>query len=162
MTMPAMSNYQDSIPKEFVTVDAVLGSGGVTDGVDAFALTWIKTEKQLRRLFCFLVFRCPEVSIENREAFELEIIQNPKLSLLSFIRCVDALNSTSLSAIVGDEYDEFLRQIKRMQRNRDKILHAKITGKKIGSEQLKADVALLRRWIETVARCSSEALATTG
>lgn len=86
--MPAMSNHQDSISKEFVTVDAVHGSGGVTNGVDACALTWIKTEKHLRRLFSFLVFRCPEVFIETREAFELEIIRNKKLkSSLIYTMC---------------------------------------------------------------------------
>jgi hypothetical protein len=44
---------------EFATVDAVIGCSAETSGVDAFALSVIKAERQIRKLFTHLVFQSP-------------------------------------------------------------------------------------------------------
>ena len=45
--------------KEFQTVDLIVGSSGETRGVDAFALSLIKAERQIRRLFTHLIYQLP-------------------------------------------------------------------------------------------------------
>ena len=48
-----------SAQAEFAVVDLVLASGAATRGVDAFALALIKSERQARRLFTYLVYQHP-------------------------------------------------------------------------------------------------------
>jgi len=148
-----MTSTSHTLDKELVTVEAVRSSGGTTWRVDAFTLMWVKAEKQISRLFCFLVFRSPAVSHANREDYVSIIVTNPKLSFDSLIKCFDALSPTSLKTIVGSEYDEFREHIERMRKYRNKLLHGQFTGQKIKSKQLEEDIGVLRRWVETLA-CS--------
>ncbi len=147
-----MMRVSEALVTEFVTVDAVLATRGTTRCVDAFALTWIKAEKQLRRLFCFLLFQSQHVSDASRQEYETVIVQNRDLYFDSFVACLNALSPRSLHDLVGSGYDEFLRNIQRMQGYRRKLLHGQTTGQGISSRQLEDDIALLRTWIETVAR----------
>jgi len=48
---PSEPILQLTVDAEFATVDAVVASGAETLGVDAFALSLIKAERQMRRLF---------------------------------------------------------------------------------------------------------------
>ena len=50
-------NMQNTAALEFSTVDLLLGSDAPTRAVDAFAISWIKLEKQLRRLTSNLIFQ---------------------------------------------------------------------------------------------------------
>jgi hypothetical protein len=152
----------DALASEFVTVDAVLGTRASTRCVDAFALTWIKAEKQLRRLVCFLVFQSQDVSDSNRQEYEAVIVENRDLYLNSFITCFDALSTTSLRDLVGSDYDEFLENIRRMRDYRRKLLHGQVTGQRLTSRQLEDDVTFLRTWIETVARVCGRYLGYDG
>lgn len=56
LTIPAR------LSEEFSTVAALWNSSGTTRRVDALVLSWVKYEKQLRRLFCFLVFQHPNIT----------------------------------------------------------------------------------------------------
>jgi hypothetical protein len=58
---------------EFATVQAVIGSDGSTRRVDALLLTWVKHEKQLRRLFCFLVFQHASVVGDRYSELSVEL-----------------------------------------------------------------------------------------
>jgi hypothetical protein len=48
-----------SFQGEFQTVELIERSDAETRGVDAFALSLLKAERQLRRLFTYLVFQYP-------------------------------------------------------------------------------------------------------
>lgn len=50
-----------SYTSEFETVDLILNSSCITKGVDAFALSLIKAERQMRKLFTFLVYQNPKL-----------------------------------------------------------------------------------------------------
>jgi hypothetical protein len=54
-----------ALKQEFATIDALWASGAETRRVDSLLLSWIKYEKQLRRLFCFLVYQHPKVTDKN-------------------------------------------------------------------------------------------------
>src|ERR1051326_5074316 len=54
-----------SFEAEFSTVDVLLASNAETRGVDAFALTLIKAERQLRRVFTFLIYQQPAFRHEH-------------------------------------------------------------------------------------------------
>jgi hypothetical protein len=54
-------NIPETLRVEFSTVQALWDSEAETRRVDALILSWTKYEKQLRRLFCFLVFQHPKI-----------------------------------------------------------------------------------------------------
>ncbi|HEY8659027.1 MAG TPA: hypothetical protein VIL78_08315, partial [Hanamia sp.] len=45
--------------QDFATVNLILETSFETRGVDAFVLSLIKAEKQIRRVFTFLIFQNP-------------------------------------------------------------------------------------------------------
>jgi len=149
----------DSAADEFSTVDAVLACGGSTRRVDALALCWIKKEKQLRRLFCYLVYQAPYVSEKNRDDYIAVMALNKNLYAESFIRGFDALCPIPLRTTVGGGYDRYMADIDRIKRYRNKILHGQITGLNLTSRKLETDVTLLRQWVIIVAE---SCLATIG
>ncbi len=157
-----MSTDASVLRDEFVTVDAVLVSGGQTSRVDAFILTWVKMEKQLRRLFCFLVFQHPNFSDKNIDAVIKVITDNTSLYYSSFIRCIDKLGPFCVRDLIGSKYDYLIAEIKRIQNYRNKILHGQITGQNITSRQLERDVTILRDWISLLASSSSSKLGYNG
>lgn len=53
--------------EEFSTVDMIIGSASVTKNVDGFCLSWIKYEKQLRKLTGNLIYQAT-VFIERDDA----------------------------------------------------------------------------------------------
>lgn len=55
-----------ALKQEFATVEAIWHSGAETRRVDALLLCWIKYEKQLRRLFCFLVFQHSRITVDTQ------------------------------------------------------------------------------------------------
>lgn len=73
----------ERLTQEFATVHAVWQSEAATRGVDALLLSWIrlllswiKYEKQLRRLFSFLVFQHPAMSGEKSAEAVVVLVGN--------------------------------------------------------------------------------------
>lgn len=65
-----------NVAEEFTTVDLILGSDAETRGVDAFALSLIKAERQARRLFTHLVFQYPAFSSSDVPALRAVLARN--------------------------------------------------------------------------------------
>ena len=54
-----------SCEQEFQTVDLIVKSDAETRGVDAFALSLIKAERQIRKLFTYLMFQFPAFTVSD-------------------------------------------------------------------------------------------------
>jgi hypothetical protein len=80
----------EALRDEFATVTALWESHAVTRRVDALALSWIKYEKQLRRLFSFLVFRYPKVTEEELDTVIAAFAENRDLYPETFISATRA------------------------------------------------------------------------
>lgn len=55
----------DKLKEEFATVEALWNTTAETKRVDCLVLSWVKYEKQLRRLFSFFVFQHPNFTEED-------------------------------------------------------------------------------------------------
>jgi hypothetical protein len=139
------------VAAEFATVDAVLASGATTRRTDALVLSWVKVEKQLRRLFSYLVYQNPAFSKRDESALVDVFVAHKGLYWESFIRCIDAHGPVTVSQLIGPDYHECLQNLERIRDYRNKILHGQITGQKLDSRQLEKDIGLLRTWIERLA-----------
>jgi hypothetical protein len=142
---------QHGFAEEMATVDAVLASGATTRRTDAFVLTWVKMEKQLRRLFSFIVYQNPAFSKSDENALVKVFVDNNHLYADSFIKCINALGTKTVADLVGQDYAHYQTEIKRIKKYRNKILHGQITGENLQSPQLEKDIKLLRKWIEDLA-----------
>lgn len=157
-----MTVHIDALAAEFVTLDAVLTSEGITSRVDALILAWVKMEKQLRKLFCFLVYQHPTFGDNNIDQVIKVIAENKNLYYHSFIKCIDNLGPLCVRDVVGPEYDRYLNEIKRIHEHRNKLLHGQITGKGLTRRQLEKDISLLRQWISLLAASGQRAFGYDG
>ena len=77
-----MANIDD----EFSTIDTLLASEAQTRGVDAFALALIKAERQMRKLFTYLVFQSPAFSAHDIKALQMSSLPDDCTFAILFLR----------------------------------------------------------------------------
>lgn len=140
-----------ALVQEFATVDALWNSNGSTRRVDALLLCWVKYEKQLRRLFCFLVFQHPHINEKTVEQVVSVLVENNDLYPETFIKGIAALKVTSVEELLGASYQGLQPDMKRIKAYRNKLMHGQVTGKKISSRQIERDVGVLIHWVSALA-----------
>ena len=136
---------------EFATVEAVLASGASTKNTDALILMWVKMEKQMRKVFSFLVYQNSAFDRKDASALIDAFVANRWLGYDSFVRGFDSCYRIPLSQVIGVRYHPLFGHLARIQKYRNKILHGQHTGLKLSSSDLKKDIYLLREWMTLVA-----------
>lgn len=144
-----------SYNNEFETVDQILSGYAVTRRTDAFILTWVKMEKQLRRLFTFFAFQNSAFNYGDIDAFIEMIVKNNHLYFYSFQKLIEKLLNIDFENILNkdltkhmkQDYQAFYKDVQRIKKYRNKIMHGQITGQKLQSKQIEKDINLLRDWI---------------
>jgi hypothetical protein len=137
--------------EEFRTVEAVLASDGATRRVDALVLAWVKYEKQLRRLFCFLVFQHPKMKRDQIDNVIEVLARNRKLYPETFIAGIDALGIATVAGLLGARHTDLAREMLRIKKYRNKLIHGQISGQKISSRELVRDVEWIIDWVSSLA-----------
>jgi len=122
----------------------------------------VKYEKQLRRLFSFLVFQHPEITADKLEDVISAFVENRNLNPETFIVGIERLGVTPLPTLLGNSYTELWPEIKRIKKYRNKIMHGQVTGQGITSNQLEKDVVLLIAWISAVAEAANSTFGYDG
>src|SRR5436190_24018605 len=108
--MPTLT-IPSALAQEFATVAAVWHSNGETRRVDALLLSWIKHEKQLRRLFCFLLYQHPNIRADNIDTVITALANERKLYPETFVVGINDLGVGSLNDIVGPRYAAFKTEL---------------------------------------------------
>jgi len=141
-----------SYEAEFATVDAVLRCPAETCGVDAFALSVIKAERQMRKLFTFLVFQAPAFQSSDVPSLRQALADNRDVYFNGFIKGWDALYRSPVSNLVGHEYDHLLSRLNVATRHRNKIFHGQLTTESLGTDDLLDYVSDIRAWCTQLAQ----------
>jgi hypothetical protein len=136
---------------EFATIAALWQCEGTTRRVDALLLAWIKYEKQLRRLFSFLVYQHPQVNQTTVESIVSALVANNKLYPETFIKGIKELKVASIPHLLGARHAALEQEVRRIKGYRNKLMHGQITGQKITSRQIERDVHFLIEWVATLA-----------
>jgi hypothetical protein len=139
------------LSEEFATVDAVWRSTAATRGLDALILSWVKYEKQLRRLFCFLVFQNPDLGEGKNAEVVSVLLENDNLYPRHFIKAIGALEVKPVPALVGPKHDALAKEIARINHYRNRLMHGQLSGDSMSREDLGKDVAFLIEWIDALA-----------
>ena len=132
---------------EFATVVAIWDSRGTTRRVDSLLLSWVKYEKQLRRLFSYLVFQHPKISGDAIDQAVHAMADHNKLYPETFVKGIAKLGICTIPKLVGKPHAELVTEIARIKKYRNKLMHGQITGQRVSSPQIEKDVRLLVRWV---------------
>jgi hypothetical protein len=139
-----------NIEHEFATIDTLLASEAETRGVDAFILALIKAERQMRKLFTYLVFQSPAFGPDHIRALR-DALAGRRVYFRDFIAAWDKLYARPLREIVGPDYDRLRAALDEAITYRNKIFHGQLTSKYLSREDLIAYVALITRWCRALA-----------
>lgn len=137
------------LKQEFATVEGFWNSTAETRGVDALILSWTKYEKQLRRLFCFLIYQHPRIGPDNIQAVIEILAEKRDLYPQTFIDGIAKLGVTTVPELLGARYVELAGEIDRIRTYRNKLIHGQITGQNITSRQLERDVLWIVEWVSS-------------
>jgi hypothetical protein len=150
--MRSSITYPDRVREEFRTVDILLESQTLTGRTDAFIVAWTKREKQIRRIFTYLIYQYPAFSKAHVKEILQLIASKRYLYFNSFIQGFDGLYPRTFEAVVGNRYQSLRKRLSQTRQYRNKILHGQPTGQSLTAKQLRDEVDLIREWCNFVAR----------
>jgi len=151
-----------SIANEFVTVDLVANAGVATGGVDAFALSVIKAERQIRRLFTHIVFQCPAFTPEDIPELRMALWERRRCYFEGFVRGIDGILPMSLDQLIGASYRPLRLGIDNAIEVRNKVFHGQLTDQSLCEAGLLAHVGNVREWCQAIANAGIQAVGYDG
>lgn len=99
---------------EFSTVDILLQSDAESRAVDAFVISWVKLEKQLRRLTSNLIFQHSifESGVSEHEAMlRNAILKKRTANHDRLIGAIYRLSGHSVKDLVGNQYQPLKKDV---------------------------------------------------
>lgn len=154
-----------AVTTEFETIDLLLESNLETRAVDAFAISWIKLERQLRRLNGNLIFQhsqFQETKLAHKNAIRDALLKKRTANHKRFIDAINRLSGLSVKVLVGDQYRDLRHQVDKAYKHRNKILHGQQTGHSLSREELLHEVSSIRSWCELLAEGSNDKIGYDG
>ena len=124
----------------------LISSNADTRGVDAFALSIIKMERQLRRLFTFSVFQYPCFSYSSVPELKNALAAEGRIFFKGFMKGFEAIHPKRIEELIGVDYTRLYPVLDVVTRYRNKIFHGQLTGEDLGRDDLLANVVNLKEW----------------
>ena len=147
---------------EFGTINLILDSKFETRGVDAFVLSLIKVEKQIRRIFTYLIFQNPNYGLRDILELRNSLAQNNSMYFENFIKGIDTVYTKSVKEIYGENYDADFAYLKEIVKDRNKIFHGQVTNKSLTREELVERVEAMKKWSKIISDRFSEEIQYDG
>ncbi len=133
---------------EFKSIDLLLDSDCESRGVDAFCLSWIKLEKQLRKISANLIYQASDVKAADQGRIRAALYSHSGLSHTTFIGAIRHLTGAGVGDLIGARYDYLRKAVDASYRNRQKIFHGQQTGQSLTRDALISRVGDIREWCE--------------
>jgi len=146
--------------REFETVDVVINSTARTCGVDAFALSVIKTERQIRKLVTHLIYQFPCFGPADVPSIRQTLVNNRRVYFDGFENGFNAIYPLSISALVGCDYLRLHDRIREAVDHRNKIFHGQLTSNNLTRDDLLAYVGDIRTGVRLCREALSRNLGT--
>lgn len=144
-----------SFANEFAIVDMIVASQHETRGIDAFSLSIIKTERQMRKLFTHLIFQYPCFDGTSVSAMRDLLGAGRNYYFEGFERGVDAVAPRTVAHMIGGDYASLRERLSQAMEIRNKVFHGQVTKTKyMTRDELLGYVADIRCWCETFAEVS--------
>lgn len=153
-----VSAGKSAIHLEFEPVDLILASGARTTHIDAFCLTWIKFERQLRKLTANILYQAtafPESDETAKQALRGALLARSNLKYDHFTSAIWKLTGHSAKEMLGARYKVLKAAVDDAYGIRNKVFHGQQTGLNLGKEPLEAAHTSVREWCTIMAHESS-------
>lgn len=151
-----------SFDNEFSTVRLLQNSSAETRGVDAFTLSVIKAERQMRKLITHLVFQYPCFSNDDIIALKEKLAENRRVYFNGMIVGFDAIYPVSVEHMIGDKYETLLSEISKATKHRNKIFHGQLTGQELSRQDLFFYVDRIMQWCELLSIAAQDKIGYDG
>lgn len=148
--------------EEFKTVDLILSSSAETRSVDAFALTLIKTERQIRKLFTYTIFQFPSFSEADITQLRAILAKNNGIYFKHFEDRFNSISAYSTNDLIGADYEKLRGIINKATEYRNKIFHGQLTETGLSREELLGIVKDLRSWCNALANGATKNIGYDG
>lgn len=135
-----------SVESEFKVVDLIIQSQLPTSGVDAFSLSFIKMERQLRKLFTYLIFQSPAFGPGDIGRLKEVLGASRSAYYEGFELGINALYRSSVEDMVGVAYGELRPALEDARDVRNKVFHGQLTDRCLQREGLAELSGAIRRW----------------
>jgi hypothetical protein len=122
--------------------------------VDSFCLTWIKFERQLRKLTAYLIYQAtafPESDRSTKEALRAALLAKNNLKHDHFLGAIRQLTGLTMKEVLGDGYRGVRRELDLAYDFRNKIIHGQQTGHNLDEAELANIQKGLRAWCAALA-----------
>lgn len=140
-----------SVAEEFKTVNLILESQCETRGVDAFVLSVIKAERQLRKLLTHLVFQFPCFTSTHIESLREVLANNRRIYFHEIENCINSICMSTVEQMIGNDYIYLHLRVEEAIECRNKIFHGQLTQKYLTRQDLFGYVADIRAWCDALA-----------
>lgn len=151
-----------SYKEEFATVDFLKASRAETRGVDAFALSLIKAERQIRKLVTHLVFQFPCFDTSDVSSLRKALADNRKVYFEGFINGFNSIYQKTIETMVGNKYQRLLGRIKKSIEHRNKIFHGQLTNQNLSRDDLLKYVDDISDWCRILANAADDEFGYNG
>ena len=135
-----------NLAKEFRTIALLRQSNAETRGVDAFALSLIKTERQIRRLFTYLIFQYSCFNRNSVSSLRDCLANHNRIYFDCFVRGIDAVSPRTIKQLIGAEHDQLRKTVEDAIVVRNKIFHGQVTDQRLSRKDLFDLVDQLTLW----------------
>lgn len=149
--MGQIRQFPNSFFDEFKTVEILLDSSCVTGRADAFVIAWVKSERQVRRIFSYLIYQFPVFERKDVEPIIQTITSRNNLNFDDFINGFNKLYPKTYKDIVGASYDILKTDHAKIKKFRNKLFHGQPTGQNLSEKQLRNEIMKIQNWCFEVA-----------
>jgi len=138
---------------DFATIGMLVESKTRTGRTDAFIVAYAKQEKQVRRIFTYMIYQYPVFNLGNFKEIVDCVVSKRYLDFDNFIKGFDALYPKSFETVVGSAlYTSFVNvDFPRIKDFRNKIIHGQPTGQSLDLDDLKHEIEIIKNWCLQVA-----------
>lgn len=151
MRADSTSEALDSIENDFANVELLIEKGGDKAGVDCFVLSWVRLERQMRRLFTFSIYQTAKSS--EVQAL-INTLNGETIYFEDFIFGFNYIHPAgkNVADLVGPDYRELLDKIQAAEKKvRHKIFHGQITREGLEKLDLLKLSKIIRTWCDKLA-----------
>jgi hypothetical protein len=142
--------------EEFKTVDLLISSELPTRMVDAFSLSVIKAERQMRKLFSYIAFQNKNLTRAHVDELRNVLAGFRNIYFAGFISGIDELSNRPLSEIYGNQYESNLERLNKAISYRNKIFHGQLTNEKLSSADLLSIINNIKLWCRRLSEVTYE------
>ena len=143
--------FPNSVHNEFKTVEILVNSSCTTGRTDAFVIAWVKSERQVRRIFSYLIYQYPVFEKKDVPSLIQAIASKNNLYFNDFIVGFNRLYPKTYKDIIGTSYDSLKADLDRINGFRNKIFHGQPTGHGLTASQLRIEIEKIQGWCFEVA-----------